>query len=82
MKRLKHTSDVYSPWRDTGPVPEEDLPRNSDAVLEDQDCRSYTLQVIKEGLTEVELKLSGLTLTGVESTFTAPRSTFRAYLNK
>ena len=59
---------------------EEVLPRNSDAVLEDQDCRSYTLQVIKEGLAEVELKLGGLS--GVESTFTAPRSTFRTYLNK
>lgn len=80
MKHLKHTSDVYSPWRDIGPAPEEALPRNSDAVLEDQDCRSYTLQVIKEGPTEVELKLGGLA--GVGSTFTAPRSIFRTYFNK
>lgn len=78
MKRLKHISDVYSPWRDIGPVPGEVLPGNSDVVLEDQDCRSYTLRIAKEGLTEVELKLKGLM--GIESTFTAPRSIFRMHL--
>ena len=78
MKRLKHISNVYSSWRDADPAPEEILPRNSDVVLEDQDCRSYTLCVTKEGLTEVELKLKGLM--GIESTFTAPRSIFREHI--
>ena len=62
MKRLKHTSDVSSPWR------------NVDTVFEDHSCRSYTLHIVKEGPTEVELKLNGLM--GIESTFTAPRSIF------
>lgn len=75
MKRLKHISNVYNPWRDADPALEEILPRNSDAAFEDQDCRSYTLHVAKEGLTEVELKLKGLM--GIESTFIAPRSIFR-----
>ena len=75
MKRLKHISDVYNSWRDADPALEGILPRNSGVAFEDQDCRSYTLHVAKEGLTEVELKLRGLM--GIESTFTAPRSIFR-----
>ena len=78
MKRLKHISDVYSPWGDADSAPEEILPRNSDVVLEDQDCRSYTLHVVKEGLTEVELKLKGPM--GIEVTWTAPRSIFHMHL--
>ena len=78
MKRLKHISDVYNSWRDADPALEGILPRNSDVVLEDQDCRSYTLRIAKEGLTEVELKLKGLM--GIESTFTAPRSIFREHI--
>ena len=46
--------------------------------FEGQGCRSYTLRVTKEGLTEVELKLKGLM--GIESTFTAPRSIFREHI--
>ena len=75
MKRLKHISNVYSSWRDADPALEGILPRNSGVAFEDQDCRSYTLHVAKEGLTEVELKLRGLM--GIESTFTDPRSIFR-----
>ena len=78
MKRLKSTSDVYSPWRDADSVSEETFPKNSDASSEDQDCRSYTLHVVKEGLAEVELKLSGLV--GVESTFMAPRGIFHTHI--
>ena len=78
MKHLKHISDAYSPRRGAGSAPEEILSRNSDVVLEDQDCRSYTLRIAKEGLTEVELKLKGLM--GIESTFTAPRSIFREHI--
>lgn len=47
-------------------------------TFEDQDCRSCTLHVAKEGLAEVELKLKGLM--GIESTFTAPRSIFREHI--
>ena len=78
MKYLKSTSDAYSPWRDAGFVSEKTLPRNSDGIPEDQDCRSYTLHVVKEGLTEVELKLKGLM--GIEVTWTAPRSIFHMNL--
>ena len=78
MRQLKSISDVYSPWRDVNPVSEKTLPRNSDAIPEDQDCRSNTLHVVKEGLTEVELKLKGLM--GIEVTWTAPRSIFHMHL--
>lgn len=78
MKHLGNVSDVYSPWRDIDSLPGETLPRNSDVIPEDQDCRSYTLHVVKEGLTEVELKLKGLT--GIEVTWTAPRSIFHMHL--
>ena len=78
MKYLKSISDVYGPWRDVDPVSEKPLPRNSDAIPEDQDCRSYTLHVVKEGLTEAELKLEGPM--GIEVTWTAPRSIFHMHL--
>ena len=78
MKHLKSISDVCSPWRDTDPVSEKTLPRNSNVIPEDQDCRSYTLHVVKEGLTEVELKLKGLM--GIEVAWTAPRSIFHMHL--
>ena len=78
MKYLKSISDVHSPWRDVDPVSEKTLPRNSDAIPEDQDCRSYTLHVVKEELTEVELKLKGPI--GIEVTWTAPRSIFHMHL--
>ena len=78
MKHLKSTSDVYSPWRDADPVSEKPLPRNSDGIPEDQDCRSYTLHIVKEGLTEIELKLKGPM--GIEVTWTAPRSIFHVHL--
>lgn len=75
MKRLKHISNVYNSWRDADPALEGILLRNSGVAFEDQDYRSYTLHVAKEGLTEVELKLKGLM--GIESTFTDPQSVFR-----
>ena len=77
MKHLKSISDVC-PWRDADPVSEKTPPRNSDAIPEDQDCRSYTLHVVREGLTEVELKLKGFM--GIEVTWTAPRSIFHTHL--
>ena len=78
MKHLKSISDVCSPRRDADPVSEKTLPRNSDVIPKDQDCRSYTLHVVKEGLTEVELKLKGLM--GIEVAWTAPRSIFHMHL--
>lgn len=78
MKHLKSISDVYIPWREVDPVSEKTLPRNSDGIPEDQDCRSYTLHVVKEGLTEVELKLKDLM--GIEVTWIAPRSIFHMHL--
>ena len=78
MKHLKSIRDVCSPRRGVDPVSEKTLPRNSDGIPEDQDCRSYTLRVVKEGLTEVELKLKGLM--GIEVTCIAPRSIFHMHL--
>lgn len=78
MKHLKHISGVSSSWRNASTVSEEVSPRNFDTVFEDQSCRSYTLHVVKEGLTEVELKLNGLM--GIESTLTAPRNIFRMHI--
>lgn len=77
MKHLNSINDVYSPWRDTDLASEEILPRNSSIAPKDQDCRSYTLRVVREGLTEVELKLKGLL--GIEATYTAPRNIFYAH---
>lgn len=78
MEHLYTVSDVYSPWRDADLVSEKTLPRNSDGIPEDQDCRSYTLHVVREGLTEVELKLKGPM--GIEVNWTASRSIFRMHL--
>lgn len=78
MKRLNSINDVCSPWRDTESASEEILPRNSSTAPKDQDCRSYTLRVVREGLTEVELKLNGLM--GIEVTYTAPRSIFYTHI--
>lgn len=74
MKHLGNVSDVYSPWRDIDSLPEETLPRNSDTAFEDRVCKSYTLQIVKETTTEVELKVTGLM--GIEVTYTVPRSSF------
>ena len=78
MKHLKSTSDVYSPWGDADLVSEKTLPRNSDTIPEDQDCRSYTPHVVREGLTEIEFKLK--CLMGIEVTYTVPRSIFQRHL--
>ena len=78
MKHLESISAVCSPWRDVDLVSEKTLPRNSDVIPEDQACRSYTLHVVKEGLTEVELKLKGLM--GIEVTWTAPQGIFHMHL--
>lgn len=74
MGHLKSTSDAYSPWRDIDPASERILPRNSDTAFEDRVCKSYTLQIVKETITEVELKVAGLM--GMEITYTIPRSSF------
>ena len=78
MKYLKSTSDTYSPWGDVDLVSERILPKNSDAASEDRDCRSYTLRVVKETITGVELKVAGLM--GVEVTYTVPRSIFHMHI--
>lgn len=78
MKNFNSINDVYSPWRDTESASEEILPRDSSTAPEDQDCRSYTLHVVRERLTEVELKLKGLL--GIEVTYTAPRSIFHRHI--
>lgn len=74
MKRLKSFSDAYSPWEDADLISERILPRNSDAAFEDRVCRSYTLHVVKETITKVELKVTGLM--GIEVTYMIPRSSF------
>ena len=78
MKHLKSIRDVCSPWRDVDPVSEKTLLRNSDGILEDQDCRSYTPHIVREGLTEVEFKMKSLM--GIEVTWIAPRSIFHIHL--
>lgn len=78
MERLYTVSDVYSPWRDADLVSEKTLPRNSDGIPEDQDCRSYTPHVVREGLTETEFRVKGLM--GIEVTYTVPRSIFHMHL--
>ena len=78
MEHLKSTSDVYSPWRDVGPVSEKTLPRNSDETPKDQDCRSYTSHIVRRGWREVELKLKGLM--EIEVTYTVPQRLFHMHL--
>ena len=78
MEHLYTVSDVYSPWRNVDSLPNEAPLRNSDTIPEDQDCRSYTPRVVREGLTEIELKLK--CLMGIEVTYTVPRSIFQRHL--
>lgn len=78
MERLYTVSDVYSPWRNIDSLPNEAPLRNSDMIPEAQDCRSYTPHVVREGLTEIELKLKGPM--GIEVAWTAPRSIFHIHL--
>lgn len=78
MERLYTVSDVYSPWRNVDSLSNEAPLRNSDMIPEDQDCKSYTPHVVKEGLTEIEFKLK--CLMGIEVTYTVPRSIFHMHL--
>ena len=78
MEHLYTVSDVYSPWRNVGSLPNEAPLRNSDMIPEDQNCRSCTPHVVREGLTEIEFKLK--CLMGIEATWTAPRSIFHMHL--
>ena len=78
MERLYTVSDVYSPWRNIDSLLNETPLRNSDMLSEDQDCRSYTPHVVREGLTEIEFKLK--CLMGIEVTYTVPRSIFQMHI--
>ena len=78
MEHLYTVSDVYSPWRNVDSLPNEAPLRNSDTIPEDQNCRSCTPHVVREGLTEIEFKLK--CLMGVEVTYTVPRSIFQRHL--
>ncbi len=78
MEHLYTVSDVYSPWRNIDPIPNEAPLRNSDTTPEDQNCRSYTPHVVREGLTEIEFKLK--CLMGIEVTYTVPQSIFQRHL--
>ena len=78
MEHLYNVSDVYSPWRNIDPIPNEAPLRNSDMIPEDQNCRSYTPHVVREGLTEIEFKLK--CLMGIEVTYTVPQSIFQRHL--
>lgn len=78
MERLHTVSDVYSPWRNVDSLPNEAPLRNSDMIPEDQDCKSCTPRVVKEGLTETEFKLK--CLMGIEVTYIVPRSIFHMHL--
>ena len=78
MKRLNSINDVYSSWRDIKSTSEEILPRNSGTAPKDQDCRSYTPHVVREGLTETEFKVKGLM--GIEVTYTVPQSIFQMHI--
>ena len=78
MEYLYTVSDVYSPWRNVDSLPNEAPLRNSDTIPEDQNCRSCTPHVVREGLTEIEFKLK--CLMGIEVTYTVPRSIFQRHL--
>lgn len=78
MEHLYTVSDVYSPWRNVGSLPNEAPLRNSDTIPEDQNCRSYTPHVVREGLTEIEFKLK--CLMGIEVTYIVPQSIFQRHL--
>ena len=78
MEHLYTVSDVYSPWRNVDSLPNEAPLRNSDTIPKDQNCRSYTLHVVREGLTEIEFKLK--CLMGIEVTYTVPQSIFQRHL--
>lgn len=78
MERLYTVSDVYSPWRNIDSLPNEAPLRNSDMIPEDQDCKSYTPHVVREGLTETEFKVKGLM--GIEVTYTVPQSIFQMHI--
>lgn len=78
MEHLYTVSDVYSPWRNVDSLPNEAPLRNSDTIPEDQNCRSCTPHVVREGLTEIEFKLK--CLMGIEVTYTVPQSIFQRHL--
>ena len=78
MEHLGNVSDVYSPWRDIDSIPVETLPRNSDILLDSNDCRSYNLYIEEEGLTEVELRVNGLA--GIDVYCTAPKNIFHRHI--
>ena len=75
MEHLGNVSDVYSPWRDIDSIPGETLPRNSDLILDSNDCRSYNLYIKEEGVTWVKLRIDGWN--GMSVSFTEPRSIFQ-----
>ena len=78
MEHLGNVSDVYSPWRDIDSIPGETLPRNSDMSHDCPDCSSYNLYIEKEGLTEVELRVTGLI--GIDGSCTAPKNIFHRHI--
>ena len=78
MEHLYTVSDVYSPWRNVDSLPNEAPLRNFDTIPEDQNCRSYTPHVVREGLTEIEFKLK--CLMGIEVTYAVPQSIFQRHL--
>lgn len=78
MEHLYNVSDVYSPWRNIDSIPKEDLPRNSDITHDCHDCRSYNLYIEEEGLTEVELRVTGLI--GIDGSCTVPKNIFHRHI--
>ena len=78
MEHLGNVSDVYSPWRDIDSIQGETLPRNSDMIPDCHDCRSYNLYIEEEGLTEVELRVTGLI--GIDGSYTAPKNIFHRHI--
>ena len=78
MEHLGNVSDVYSPWRDIDSIPGETLPRNSDLILDSNDCRSYNLYIEEEGVTWVKLRIDGGN--GISVSFIEPRSIFQEHI--